>query len=46
MSKYAELTEEQDAAIEIVVGGKLRLLVSAMVSETHLQRVLRAIASC
>ena len=41
-----DVQEEEGAAIEIVVGSDLRLLISPTVSEAHLQRVLRAIASC
>ena len=38
--------QECDAAIEIVVADRLKLLVPPTVSEAHLQRVLRAVASC
>ena len=38
--------EEGDAAIEIVVAGRLKLRVPPTASEAHLQRVLRAVASC
>jgi transcriptional regulator with XRE-family HTH domain len=38
--------EEESVAIEIVVSGRLMLLVPAMASERQLRRVLRAIASC
>jgi len=38
--------DEGSAAIEIVVGERLRLVVPATASEAHLQRVLRAVASC
>jgi transcriptional regulator with XRE-family HTH domain len=38
--------DEGGAAIEIVVGERLRLVVPATASEAHLQRVLRAVASC
>lgn len=38
--------EERDAPIEILVGERLRLLVPSSASGAHLQRVLRAVASC
>ena len=37
---------KRDAAIEIVVADRLKLLVPPTASEAHLQRVLRAVASC
>lgn len=37
--------EKHEAAIEIMVGDKLRLLVPPTASEGHLRRVLRAVAS-
>jgi len=41
-----DIQEEGGTAIEIVVAGRLSLLVPPTVSEAHLQRVLRAIVSC
>ncbi len=38
--------DEDDAAIEIVIDDRLRLLIPPAVSEAHLRRVLRAAASC
>jgi len=38
--------EDEDAAIEIALGDKVRLLVPPTASEDHLRRVLRSVASC